>query len=183
MPYSYLTKHHLYDFDQLMAHLGVRPGHQVLDLGCGHHGFWTFPMAQTVGRTGEVHAIDICPAAVKNIKRKSAELRLKHVNPVWADLEKLKNADLPKSDIALLVNTLYQIKKKPTFLSAISSLLKPQGKLLIVDWKVNSNSYGPPSDQRITEEDMKKWTKRAKLDTLKELYLDDDHFAKVLLKI
>ncbi len=182
MPYSFFTNHHLYDFDQLLAHLGVRPGHSVLDLGCGHHGYWTFPLASAVGRTGEVHAVDIDPGALSNIKRKSAELKLPQVNVIQADLENLKKYPLPKSDIAVLINTLYQLKNKPRFFSALKQLLDAQSKLIVVDWRLNINPYGQPQELRVKEEDLDKWAKKAKLETIKELYLDDDHFAKILVK-
>ena len=182
MPYSYFTNHHLYNFDQLLAHLGVRPGHSVIDLGCGHSGFWTFPLADIVGRTGEIHAIDIDSGALNNIKRKSAELKLTQINAVHADLENLKKHSIPKADIAVLINTMYQLKKKPSFFTSIKDLLKPQGKLLVVDWKMNINPYGPPNESRVKEEDIQKWAKRAKLEILKELFLDEDHFAKILIK-
>lgn len=182
MAYSYLTNHHFYDFNQLVDHLEAAPGQTVLDLGCGHHGYWSFPMSKVIGRTGEVHAVDILPAAIDNVRRKSAELKLPQIKTVWADLEKLKQHKLPMADLALLVNTLFQIKSRPKLLSAISSLLKPQGKLLVIDWKQSINPYGPPQENRITEEDLGIWSKKAKLETLKEFYLDDDHFAKILIK-
>jgi len=182
MAYSFLTNHHFYDFNELIDHLEVQPGHTVLDLGCGHHGYWTFPMAQMVGRTGQVQAIDILPGAVNSVRRKSAELKLPQINSLWLDLENLKKHKLPLADVALLVNTLNQIKKRPKLFTALGSLVKPQGKLLIIDWKSNNNPYGPLQEHRVLEDDLKKWSKRVKFDVLKEFYLDDDHFAKILVK-
>jgi len=183
MPYSYLTNHHLYSFDRLLAHLGVRPGQTVLDLGCGHHGYWTFPLSQIIGKTGQIHAIDIDRAVIKNIKRKSAELRLSQIKAVRADLEKLNQTDLPKADIGILVNTMFQLDNKRDLLKNLEKTLKPRAKVLVVDWRININPYGPPNERRIKEEDIEKWAKRAKLETLKELFLDDDHFAKILIKV
>jgi len=183
MPYSFLTNHHFYNFDEILGHLDIRPGHCVLDLGCGHNGYWTFPLAQLVGKTGEVHAIDIFQDALKNIKQKSAELKLSQINAILADLEKLNKASLPKADAALLINTLYQVKNQAKLLSAIRSLLKPQAKLLIIDWRKNINPYGPPQDLRIADEQMQKLIKKSKFDLAQDLHLADDHFAKVLVKV
>ncbi|MFZ5365103.1 MAG: class I SAM-dependent methyltransferase [Patescibacteria group bacterium] len=181
MAYSFLTNHHFYDFNQLLDHLEVRPGHAVLDLGCGHHGYWTFPMAKMVGRSGQVHALDIMPSAVDMIKRKSAELKLPQINPIWADMENLKKFKLPTADLALIVNVMHQIKNQKKLLTELKGLLRPKAKLLIIDWRQAGNQYGPPLEQRVAEQELIGWGKKARLDLAKEFYLDNDHFAKIFI--
>lgn len=183
MSYSYLTKHHFYDVEQLLEHLEVQPGQTVLDLGCGHHGYWSFPIAQKVGRTGEVHAVDIMRPAVDNIRKKSAELKLQHLKSMWADIENLKNVKLPLADLVLLVNTLNQIKDRKKALVSIEKLLRPQAKLLIIDWKVNNNPYGPPNESRLTDEEILKLSKRLNIEPAKDFILGEDHFGKLFFKV
>lgn len=50
----------------------VRQGQVVADLGCGP-GFYTFPLADRVGPTGKVYAVDSDENAIQAIVRKAAE--------------------------------------------------------------------------------------------------------------
>ncbi|HUT22342.1 MAG TPA: class I SAM-dependent methyltransferase [Candidatus Bipolaricaulota bacterium] len=182
MPYSFLTNHHPYNPAELLEELQVSPGHSVLDLGCGHQGYWTFPLAQRVGKSGQVHCVDIDPRAIDNISRKSAELKLSQINACRLDLENLSNCNLSAVDIALLVNVLYQIKYRNKLISMLASLIKPGGKLLLVDWKRNASSYGPPQELRVAADYLKRWLTRAKFEVIREMPLGDDHFANILMK-
>jgi Methyltransferase domain len=46
-----------WDPPRFLARLGLQPGQTVLDLDCGP-GFWTLPLAESVGETGQVWAMD-----------------------------------------------------------------------------------------------------------------------------
>ena len=63
---------------------GVRPGFEVLEVGCGT-GFFTIPAAELVGEEGSIHAFDIHPVAVEETSKKIRRARLENVRLTKTD--------------------------------------------------------------------------------------------------
>jgi ubiquinone/menaquinone biosynthesis C-methylase UbiE len=57
---------------------GVRPGQQILEVGCGA-GFFTIPAAQLVGDDGWVHAIDLHTPALQLVAKKAQAAGVTHI--------------------------------------------------------------------------------------------------------
>ncbi len=52
-------------------------------------------------------------------------------------------------DIVLFVNTLYLIENQEEYLHKLLPALRPQGRIVIVDWKKQDTSLGPDPEERI----------------------------------
>jgi protein-L-isoaspartate O-methyltransferase len=63
---------------------GVRPGLEVLEVGCGT-GYFTIPAAEMVGDEGRVHAFDIHPLAVEKTAQKIRDASLRNVRLTKTD--------------------------------------------------------------------------------------------------
>lgn len=57
---------------------GVRPGMDVLEVGCGS-GYFTIPTAELIGDKGSLHAIDIHPLAIETVSRRIKDSNLKNI--------------------------------------------------------------------------------------------------------
>jgi ubiquinone/menaquinone biosynthesis C-methylase UbiE len=51
-------RHTYWNPPQFLSRFDLHPGQTVLDLGAGP-GFWTLPLAEMVGATGQVWAVDV----------------------------------------------------------------------------------------------------------------------------
>src|SRR3989344_3933288 len=120
----------------LKEHLRVQPGQSVGNFGCGGGGFFTLECARLVGDQGVVYAVDIVKAALSSVDGKAKLQGLYNVKTVWSDLEVVGALQIPEQslDHGLLVNVLFQSKKHDDILREVTRLIKPQGKLLIIDW-------------------------------------------------
>ena len=72
---------------------------------------------------------------------------------VWGDIEKsggthLRDASL---DAVILANTLFQIENRFGCLGEIKRVLKPGGKLMIVDWAGSYGGMGPAPGKVVSE--------------------------------
>ena len=56
--------------EKALDHLGLAAGMTVCDLGCGN-GYWTLPIARTVGETGKVYAVDIQPEMLYQLRTRA----------------------------------------------------------------------------------------------------------------
>src|SRR5689334_21219412 len=69
---------------KLMNALHLKPGMTVCDLGCGN-GFYTLKLAQAVGPTGKVLAVDIQKEMLDMLNRRAAKAGVKNIEPILGD--------------------------------------------------------------------------------------------------
>ena len=138
----------------LRDQLHVVPGQMVGSFGCGCGGFFTLETARLVGDQGQVYAVDIMKTALSSVDGKAKLQGFYNVKTVWSDLEIYGATDIPETslDQGLLVNILFQSKKQEAIIREVTRLLKPGGKLLIIDWKDMQVSFGPAKEDRVNVE-------------------------------
>lgn len=144
------------DTQRIVSSIGVAPGQQVADLGCGS-GFFTISLAQAVGEDGVVIAVDIMPEPLESVQTRAEGMGLKNVRAIRADLEVLGGTKIPDNsqDLSLLANTMFQSPKKEAMLAEAVRMLKPGGRLVIIEWKKGAKGFGPPDALRTDEDAMR----------------------------
>ena len=118
-----------------LTKLGLSDGMKVVDLGAGS-GFYSLEAARRVGSTGRVYAIDIQKEILERIRTTGSAQGLKNIEVIWANAEKIGGTKLRESmaDRVIASNILFQIEKPDEFALEIKRLLKPGGKVLVIDW-------------------------------------------------
>jgi len=130
---------------EVLAFAGVKPGMTVADIFSAG-GYYTELLAGVVGPTGKVLAINNVPYAgfaKDDIKKRFTEGRLKNVQPRIVEASHMyiepKTVDL--AIIVMAYHDTYWIDEKENwpqidndgFIESLKRMLKPGGKLLIVD--------------------------------------------------
>ncbi len=109
-------------------------GMTVLDLGCGF-GYVSLPLAQKVGESGHVICVDVEPRAVKRLKKRAQKAGL--AERITTHICTSHNLDLDKYvgeiDLVTVVHTMHEFDDLPEFLQQIKTLLKPSGRLLVIE--------------------------------------------------
>src|SRR3989338_6079886 len=147
----------------LMEKVGVNEGMQVADLGCGAAGFFVLQSGKMVGKDGRVYAVDIQKSVLESMDSKARLEGLSNVVPVWSDLEILGATKIQAGslDRAYLISTIHQSDQSGKMFFEAKRLLKPAGKLLLVDWKKEAAPFGPAPDKRVSKEDALKMAQAA----------------------
>ncbi len=136
--------------DLVLAGLNLREGETFLDVGCGS-GYFSLPAARLVGPTGHVYAVDI---SLEMLMRVGRRIYAEGVVNVETVLSRETNIPLPDgcADAALLANVLHEADDRPALLREIHRLVRPGGRLLVVDWRKAETPAGPPVEDRLEPE-------------------------------
>jgi ubiquinone/menaquinone biosynthesis C-methylase UbiE len=137
---------------EILRAFGVEPGMVVADLGCGP-GFFTLPAAELVGPTGLVYAVDVQQEMVDALRSRLAQAGVKNV-AVRRSSEVEPALPLASVDLALLAYVLHEVEQRAKFLLATKRLLKPKGRIAVINWKKIETPVGPPTEMRLAPEDV-----------------------------
>ncbi len=115
----------------------------VADFGAGS-GFMARAIAN-IATQGNVFAIEINRDMVARITHDIQEKQIKNIQPLWGDIEisggsKLGNDSV---DMVVLSNILFQLDDKVGCIKEATRVLKPGGRVLIVDWTESFGGLGP----------------------------------------
>ena len=114
---------------ETVRHLDLRPGMNVLDVGCGS-GRLTIPIAHAVGPLGEVTAIDIQEGMLQEVQKRAHSANLTNIRFLKAGAGEGKTKR-DRFDRAVMVTVLGEIPDRKAALEDIFGALKPGGFLLI----------------------------------------------------
>jgi ubiquinone/menaquinone biosynthesis C-methylase UbiE len=152
--------------DRIMDALGIADGSKVADIGAGG-GWFTIRLAHRVGPNGVVYAQDIQKEMLDSIRRRVSDQRFTNVQMI---LGTAHDSRLPSGlHAALMVDTYPQLSEPITVLRNIAQALAPDGRLGIVDFKKDgAGGPGPPLDQRLSADVVRRDAQEAGLRLVKE---------------
>ncbi|MHB1163178.1 MAG: class I SAM-dependent methyltransferase [Minisyncoccota bacterium] len=158
--------------------MGLREGMKVGDFGAGS-GHYARAAAAIVGLSGKVYAIDIQEDVLKHLKLNTHEQHQHIIEAIWGDIEKpggthLRDATL---DAAILANTFFQIENRFGLLAEIKRTLKPEGKLLVVDWAGSYGGMGPVPESVVSEHDAEAFFINGGFHKVKSFRAGPHHYA------
>jgi ubiquinone/menaquinone biosynthesis C-methylase UbiE len=134
--------------DQIMDALGIADGSVVADIGAAG-GWFTVRLARRVGPNGRVYAEDIQPRMIEMIDRRLQRENLRNVTPI---LGTATDPRLPDGlDAVLIIWTFHELEDPVALLKNTTKLLKPLGRIGIVDFNPGSGGPGPAPDQRVDQ--------------------------------
>lgn len=162
--------------------LGLREGMKVADLGAGS-GHYAVAAAAAVGTEGRVYAVDIQEDVLKHLLDASHQKGLRTVEVVWGNMENRGGTTLREHviDAAILSNVLFQIEHKNVLVAEILRILKPGGKLLVIDWAGAYGGLGPDESQVISEHSAEELFIKGGFHKVKDFRAGAHHYAIVFM--
>jgi ubiquinone/menaquinone biosynthesis C-methylase UbiE len=126
------------------------------DLGAGD-GAFTLALAELIGDSGTIYAVDRNQGALHRLARAMQDhFPNVTLHTLVADFE--RPLDLPPLDGIVMANSLHFIRNKASVLARIRGYLKPEGRLLMVEYNSDKgNIWAPypfayPTWQRMSKE-------------------------------
>jgi ubiquinone/menaquinone biosynthesis C-methylase UbiE len=133
--------------DRIMDALGIADASRVADVGAGS-GWFTIRLARRVGPQGLVYAQDVQQEMLNAISRRVQREGLANVRPV---LGRGSDPRLPAGnlDAVLIVDAYHEFEDSVALLANVAEALKPQGKVGVIDFRVEGGGPGPDLEERV----------------------------------
>jgi len=122
----------LHDPRRILAGLAA-PGETVIDFGCGP-GFFTLPLAEMVGPSGRVVAVDLQAAMLERLRLRAERAGLAGRITLHRCAVDAVGA-LPPAHAALAFYMVHEVPDVTRFLGDVSRALRPGGRFLLVEPK------------------------------------------------
>jgi ubiquinone/menaquinone biosynthesis C-methylase UbiE len=133
-----------------LTEIGLASGMVFADLGCGE-GFFALPAARIVGPEGQVYALDIDAEAINLLKQAAEKEGLGNIIAVAGEGESTVLCEAC-ADIVFFGIVLHDFTDPAMVLRNAGRMVKPEGRLVNLDWKKEQMDLGPPVEIRFDED-------------------------------
>jgi len=118
--------------EEVIKALEIQAGDQVADLGAGS-GYFTFRLADAVGPTGKVYAVDIDEEMNADLAKRVQEKGYQNIEVILA---RPNNPGLPDNGIDLIFtsNTYHHLEDRVPYFANLQQDLQPDGRIAIIDF-------------------------------------------------
>lgn len=148
---------------ETLQRIGLQQNETVCDIGAGS-GIFTIPASRMT--TKKVYALEINDEMLTLISKKAQAEGINTIEAVKVENDSF-NIESNIVDLTMMVTVLHEVKHKATFLSEVKRILKPTGKVAVIEFHKQVTSMGPPIEHRLG------------YDELLELFSDEGFTSKV----
>jgi ubiquinone/menaquinone biosynthesis C-methylase UbiE len=140
------------DPDLFLDVLEIKPGMVIADVGAGP-GFFALPLAIKVGKSGTVYALDVEPTMLERLRERAADAGVENIETLVAEEDRLP---LPAAavDLALVFLVLHECSNRVGLLREVARILRPDGLVVVAEWRKDVESKGPPAAERLSPEEI-----------------------------
>jgi arsenite methyltransferase len=130
---------------EVVMALDLKPTETIADIGAGT-GYFARRFAQ---HAGKVYAVDI-DQALLDIARKNAPKNLETV------LASPDDPRLPEHsvDTIFFCDVLHHIENRPAYYAKLAQVLKPGGRIVVIDFYKKEQPVGPPPSMKLSDQEV-----------------------------
>lgn len=149
----------------------IQPGQAALDLGCGP-GFWTLPLANLVGPTGRVWALDVSQEMLEALAERTPPAQ---VVPVQSELPAI-GLEAAVCDFIWAAFVYHEVEGGSLAVEMLR-VARPGGRVAVLEWRPDGpNQSGPPQGHRIWPDKLKRALQQAGFSEVTEAWHDADAY-------
>ena len=144
------------DTEAVFRALELDQGKVLLDLASGA-GNYSLSIAGSEGSGSVIHAFDLWEEGIAQLKRRAAEAGLTNITAAVADITKKIPVEDSTADVCLIATALHDLVQErggEGVLREVARVLKPAGRLVVVEFQKVDGPPGPPRHIRLSPEEL-----------------------------
>ena len=161
------------DARDVLSRLNLKGNEVFADIGCGD-GHVAMEAYDMLDDEATIYAVDIFEPSIEDMEKEVEEKGIKNIIPVQSDVSDHIAIEDDTVDICLLINVFHHfvaMEKTDGAICELKRIIKPEGKIAVMDYKKEDTGYGPPVRVKSTPEEMEEmFTKHG----LKMVHLDNE---------
>lgn len=145
----------MHDPELVFGALKLKAGDVFLDLGCGS-GDYALYASKLVGDSGIVYALDVWEEVIAGLNEEADAQGLKNIKTVVSNITRqlpLEDHSIDVCLIATVLHTMDAVENRGLFWE-IRRVLKPNGRMAIIECKKKDLPFGPPLAMRLSPEEL-----------------------------
>ena len=162
--------------------LAIEPGMHVADFGAGS-GHYALGIAEQLGNSGRIYAIDVQKDLLRRVKTEAHKRGIQErIEFIWGDLESPGGSKIADEhlDLVLVSNLLFQVPDKSAILREARRVLKPSGRLAVIDWSASFGGLGPRREDVVNKDAALDFARENGFELLREFHAGAHHYGLLL---
>lgn len=171
------------DPEEVLNQINLQLGSTVADFGCGS-GYFVFPIAKRLKEDGKVYALDVLKDKLEAIESQAKLSGLTNIITKRVNLEKEGGSKLEDEslDWVVIKDMLFQNQNKEVILAEAKRVLKPEGRMIVIEWGEENGSVGPEGGLRVAREKLTEMLSGAGLKIVQEISAGNFHYGLIASK-
>jgi len=161
--------------EETLYRLGLQKGDIMADIGCGI-GYFTLPAAKIVGSQGKVYGLDTAAEMIEDAQGKIGYLTNVELLQVQESDFILDNQTMSYAFICLVV---HEVEDRLVFFREVARLLKPTGKIVIIEWVKKHSVMGPPMEHRLDEDEVADLLRLCSFNNIQQIDVNSEMYAVI----
>ncbi|MHC1682046.1 MAG: class I SAM-dependent methyltransferase [Clostridiaceae bacterium] len=158
--------------EETLLKFNIQDDGTFLDIGCGI-GYFTIA-ASNIIKANKIIGIDIMPDMLEVAKERAEGID----NIEFKTCEEYSfPIDEHSVKYIMVCNVIHEIKDKIRYFNEIKRVLTEEGSLLIIDWDKKEMEVGPPTDERISKDEMIAICSASGLKLIEEVAVSSNHYG------
>jgi len=138
----------------VLSTLGIVPGQTILDAGCGY-GYMSREFARALKGRGRVYALDADGEAITQLRTEIEGTLIEALESNVTGPTPLKPSSIDLIYLSMVFHG-FSSDEIPGFMAEAKRLLKPHGRLAVVEIDKVETPFGPPLHLRFSPEELKR---------------------------
>ena len=130
-----------------------------MDAGCGD-GYISKRAIEKYLLDGKVYAVDFFDESISELKEYVEKNNISNLIPIEADIAKtIPGVDDGSVDVVLMLNVFHGFSEpgqREDVIDELKRIIKPDGRIAIMEFKPIEMTWGPPRDIRISHAELEK---------------------------
>ncbi|MGD8883707.1 MAG: methyltransferase domain-containing protein [Desulfobacterales bacterium] len=146
----------LIDTAKFFRELDLKKGLTFLDVACGW-GYYSLAAADIVGKDGQVYAVDLWEEGILSLRKEAVSKGIQNLAAFVSDVSQNIPIENDCVDVCLMATVLHdfvgdQVDRQA--MKEVVRVMKPEGRLVIVEYKKTDGPPGPPKPVRLSPQEV-----------------------------